>query len=382
MSNTGDRFTDVELENKRLPACYGYIAWKVLTLEEAMKDLRSLLPEIDRFVKLAKRHCTYPNDHGLSKEQAAALYLYTMEMADDACLYRTLNKTLRLENRSLVRPWFAYLKLLDSAVSKLSNFKGTVWRGVNKDVTKTFQKGQKITWWSVSSCSTSVDIISAFLGEVPQSTLFNIECLTGKSIAAFTSYPSEDEVILMPGTMFEVAANPLHHHGGLHIIHLRELADDDDDAEDEKQAAVPSKTATASAAKAVTAKIEKMSIGKDKESQSKLLKCIDKGITLNFMISPTEAIGSSGSYSRFSTLSVSKNIHDLRTMVYLITLGLITLKNRESADPDLRRHFVRLSNIDHQKQLRAHLTSLITDIGNFSKPNLVCSDRSSHNLDC
>jgi hypothetical protein len=265
MSNTGNRFTDVELGNKRLPACYGYITWKLLPLEETMKDLRTSLPEIDRFVKLAKRHCTYPNDHALKKDEAAALYLYTMEMAEDACVYRTLNQTLRLEDRSEVRPWFAYLKLMDSAVSKLSNFKGIVWRGVSKDVTMAFKKGEKITWWSVSSCSLSVDIISSFLGKAPQSTLFNIECSTGKSIAAFTCYPSEDEVILMPGTMFEVVANPLHHHGGLHIIHLREISDDDDDgdddnADDERQESVAS--TAASATKAVTQKIDKMSLGK------------------------------------------------------------------------------------------------------------------------
>ena len=276
MSNTGDRFTDVEVENKRLPACFGYITWKILPLEETMKDLRSLLPEIDRFVKLAKRLCTYPNEQGLSKDEAAALYLYTMEMAEDSCIYRILNHTLRFEDRTKVRPWFAYLKLLDSATSKLSNFKGTVWRGVNKDVTKTFQKGQKITWWSVSSCSGSVNIISSFLGEVPQSTLFNIECSTGKSISAFTSYPSENEVILMPGTMFEVVADPLHHHGGLHIIHLKEIGDDDDDAE-------PSTTATAPVITAVTAKVEKMSLGKEKESQQKLLESMNKSMELNVM---------------------------------------------------------------------------------------------------
>jgi hypothetical protein len=267
MSSTGNRFTDVELENKRLPACYGYIAWKLLPIEETMKDVRNDLPEIDQFVKMAKRHCTYPNDHGLSKDEAAALYLYTMEMAEDACVYRLLNQTLRFEDRSKVRPWFAYLKLLHSAMSKLPNFKGTLWRGIDKDVTKTFKKGQKITWWSVSSCSTSVNVISGFLGkvpenamflhEVPQSTLFNIQCSTGKSIQAFTCLPHEDEVVLMPGTTFEVVGEPLQRPGGLNIIHLREISDDD---EDERSGAVGSSAPPPT--KAVTQKPGEMSLGK------------------------------------------------------------------------------------------------------------------------
>lgn len=253
MTNAGDRFTDVEVENKRLPACYGYIGCKLLPLEEAMKDLLNILPETGRFVKLAKRHCTHPDDYDLTKDEAATIYLYTMEMSKDLCVYRILNQTLRAEDRSTVLPWFGYLKLLDSAASKLPNFKGIIWRGINKDVTHAFKRGQKITWWSVTSCSTSVDVISAFLDKTPQSTLFNIECSSGKLIAAYTCYPHEDEVILMPGTMFEVVGNPLRHPGGLNVIHLRELTDDDDDEK---------KGATASSTASITQKVSKITLSK------------------------------------------------------------------------------------------------------------------------
>ncbi|CAF1542572.1 unnamed protein product, partial [Adineta steineri] len=228
MSSSGDRFTDIELENKRLPACFGYITWKLLSLEEAMKELQDSFEEMNRFVKLAKKYCTYPNDHNLTKDESAAIYIYTMEMSHDSSVYRTLNQTLRAEDRSKVLPWFGYLKLLDSATSKLPNFKGIVWRGIDKDVTMNFKKGQQITWWSISSCTTSVDVISTFLKKSSSSTLFNIECLNGKSISSFTCYPNEDEVILMPGTIFEVVSNPLNHPGGLNIIHLKEITDDDE----------------------------------------------------------------------------------------------------------------------------------------------------------
>ncbi|CAF0779239.1 unnamed protein product [Adineta steineri] len=234
MSSSGDRFTDIELENKRLPACFGYITWKLLSLEDTMKELQDILQEINRFVKLAKKYCTYPNDHNLTKDESAAIYIYTMEMSDDSCVYRILNQTLRAEDRSKVRPWFGYLKLLHSATSKLPRFKGIVWRGIDKDVTKSFKKGQKITWWSISSCTTSVDVISAFLHKSSSSTLFNIECLNGKLISSYTCYSNENEVILMPGTVFEVVSNPLSHHGGLNIIHLKEISDDDDEEEEEE----------------------------------------------------------------------------------------------------------------------------------------------------
>ncbi|CAF1411028.1 unnamed protein product [Adineta steineri] len=228
MSSSGDRFTDIELENKRLPACFGYLTWKLVSLEDAMKEIQGFLEEINRFVKLAKKYCTYPNDHNITKDESAAIYIYTMEMSHDSSVYRILNQTLRAEDRSKVLPWFGYLKLLDSATSKLPKFRGTIFRGINKDVTKSFKKNQKITWWSISSCSTSVDVISSFISKSSSSTLFHIKCLNGKSISSFTCYPNENEVILMPGTIFEVVSDPLNHLGGLNIIHLKEISDDDE----------------------------------------------------------------------------------------------------------------------------------------------------------
>ncbi|CAF1201874.1 unnamed protein product [Adineta steineri] len=233
MSHSGDRFTDIELENKRLPACCGYITWKLLSLRDAMKELQGFLQEINYFVKEAKKHCSYPNDDNLTKDESAAIYIYTMEISDDSCVYRILNETLRLEDRTKVRPWFGYLKLLHSATSKLPTLKGTIWRGINKDVTMHFKKGQKITWWSISSCSTSLDVISSFLNKSSPSTLFNIECLNGKSISSYTCYPNDKEVILMPGTVFEVVSNPSNRRHEPNTIYLKEVSDDDDDDDDE-----------------------------------------------------------------------------------------------------------------------------------------------------
>ncbi|CAF0807339.1 unnamed protein product [Adineta steineri] len=262
MSHSGDRFTDIELENKRLPACYGYLNFKLLSLEEAMNELQNFLKDINRFVKLAKRHCTDPNDHNLTKDESAAIYIYTMELSDDSSVYRILNQTLRAEDRTKVRPWFGYLKLLDSATSKLPKFKGTIFRGIDKDVTKSFKKGQRITWWSISSCSTSVDVISSFISKSSSSTLFHIECLNGKSVSSYTCYPNENEVILMPGTIFEIVSNPLSHHGGLNIIHLKEIYDDDGDDHEELFASANPNSSQSNHSSISTATISKNPITK------------------------------------------------------------------------------------------------------------------------
>ena len=256
MANSGARFTDVDLGNKRLPACFGYVAHQLVPLEEAMKKLRSLLIEIDRFIKEAKRHCTYPNDDNLTKDESAALYLYTMQMAGDASVYQILNQTLRLEDRSQLIPWFGYLKLFDTAAGKLPKFKGIVWRGVNKDLSKAFKKNQKITWWSISSCSKAVHVIKEFLGDAPKSTLFHIKCRNGRSISDFTCYPQEDEVILMPGTILQVVGEPLDH-GSINIVDLKEI-DDDDSSEDEESG----ETASAKTVKKTENKFSEITLSK------------------------------------------------------------------------------------------------------------------------
>ncbi|CAF2506999.1 unnamed protein product [Rotaria sp. Silwood2] len=64
----------------------------------------------------------------------------------------------------------------------------------------------------------------------------------------------------MPGTTFEVVSDPLHHHGGLHLIYLKEITDDDD----EQQGAIGSTTASASAAISVAKQFSNMSLGKEK----------------------------------------------------------------------------------------------------------------------
>ncbi|CAF3838043.1 unnamed protein product, partial [Adineta steineri] len=115
MSSSADNFADIELENKRLPAFYGYLNYKLLSLGEAMRELQDFLIEINRFVKLAKK----------------------------AFVHRILNQTLRAEDRTKLRPWFGYLKLLDSATSKLPKLKGTIFRRIDKNITTSFKEGQR-----------------------------------------------------------------------------------------------------------------------------------------------------------------------------------------------------------------------------------------------
>ena len=231
------RYTDVDLKNKRLPPVGGYWNERLVSLEEAAKPIESLFTDLKRSVKTAKKHCTFPSKHGLTHDESAAVYLYTME-GGERSFYRVLNEALRSDNRPALRPWFAFLKLFEEATKKLPTVKGNLWRGIVGNVSGQFTKDEVLTWWSVSSCSLSLSVIQGFLGSGDNSTLFLIEAVNGRDASSYSYYPNESEVILCLGTELRVKGDTLKHQGGLNIVHLLQLTDNDSDDEEQLPKAV------------------------------------------------------------------------------------------------------------------------------------------------
>ena len=221
------RYADIELVDKSLPPICGYWNAKLVSLEEALKPIESIIDELNRSIKVAKKYCTYPSEHDLTRDESAAIYLYTMEGGENS-FYKILNEALRSENRPALRPWFSYLKLLDVALKKLPIVRGNVWRGVPGDISEKFTKGQVLTWWGISSCSQDLGVVQGFLDPNGISTLFMIEAINGKDASKYSYYSKEEEVILGLGTELKVKGNKPKDHGGHNIVHLVELNDDND----------------------------------------------------------------------------------------------------------------------------------------------------------
>ncbi|CAF4319927.1 unnamed protein product [Rotaria sp. Silwood2] len=222
-----NRFGDIDASFKKLPPIYGYRSEKLVPIEKALEPIEPQINELPYYIKIAKRYCHFPSEHGLTHDESAAVYIYTMEWGETT-LYRILNKALRSENRQALKIWFPYLKLFDTALDKLPTVKEVVWRGVPLDIGKNFAKDQIVTWWSVNSCSSSVDVIKNFLGSSKHSTLFLIEAIYGKKISRYTEYENEDEIILRMGSQFRVKSNPLDYSYSSHVVHFIEIDDNND----------------------------------------------------------------------------------------------------------------------------------------------------------
>ncbi|CAF1308122.1 unnamed protein product [Didymodactylos carnosus] len=194
-----ERFLDIVHEPlKLLSPIKNYEKQPLVSLEEAVKPIEHLFDNMQTDVWVAKNNCNKPKD-GLSINESAAIYLYSMES-----IYSELNAALRDKDRKRLIPFFSYLKLFLTALWKLESVKCVVWRGVKADITiGVLEKEQ-------------------FLGKTGRRTLFMIECLNGKVIQNHSHYESEHEVLLLPCSHFEVVSK-LDQGYGLHTIHVRQI---------------------------------------------------------------------------------------------------------------------------------------------------------------
>jgi hypothetical protein len=221
------RFSDFTVNPQRmLPPIQGFEKMPLVSLEQAVDPLTSLVPEVERMAWTVKQS-HFTGEHGLTDDESASILLYTLEWEpQNKSFYIILNNTLQTANRQLLRPWFLYLRLIITALTKLpsdSNYR-TIHRGVKLDLSAQYPKGSTVTWWGFSSCTAKIEVLSndQFLGRSGTRTLFNIECQSAKDIKQFSFYPEEEEVLLPPARTFQVVGC-LNQNNGLHIIHLKEI---------------------------------------------------------------------------------------------------------------------------------------------------------------
>ena len=198
------------------------------SIESAVEPLVSVVPDVKEMVTKSKEKCSDPKE-GLNVDESAAIMLYTLEWTPrENSFYIILNRTLRKEDQTLLKPWHSYLKLFVSALEKLPVVVETIYRGVKKNMADQYPKGKKFTWWSFTSCTKSVEVLQSdqFLGKTGPRTLFSIQCESGRCIQQHSYFPSEDEVLLLAGRKFEVTSS-LDSGNELVIIQLKEIESDE-----------------------------------------------------------------------------------------------------------------------------------------------------------
>ena len=124
-------------------------------MEDAIKSIEHLIENLAADVWVAKNKCKTPTD-GLTSDESAAIYLYTMES-----IYSLLNQALRDKRRERLVPWFTYLKLFLTALWKLPSVKCVVWRGVKKNINQQFNEGENFFWWGLGKTRNITSVYSS-----------------------------------------------------------------------------------------------------------------------------------------------------------------------------------------------------------------------------
>ena len=115
------RVLDVEGErNDNFNPIHGLMVTALVTLAVAVEMAgpavgADLAGSVFLAMMFAKRKFRDDNPHGLTAEQIGAIHMYTQETP----FYGALNGALRDKDRERLKPFFAYLKLLLSALHKL-----------------------------------------------------------------------------------------------------------------------------------------------------------------------------------------------------------------------------------------------------------------------
>jgi hypothetical protein len=219
------RISDIAEEpHEMLMPISGYDEMPLVSLEEAVKPLISLLPKIRNYAHAAKQRCKKPTDN-LTPDESASIMLYTMEWEPlDQCLCVALNKTLRSNDRQQLKPWFLYLKLFLTALWRLPSTQKFIYRSVRFDLSVYYPKGKTVVWWGFSSCAVSVDVLKSqrYLRTSAAKTIFVIDCHSSKDISKHSYYPTKHQILLLCATQFRVLSSLFQGHG-LHIVQLQEI---------------------------------------------------------------------------------------------------------------------------------------------------------------
>ena len=198
----------------------------IIPLQKAVKnipcasDLASMLWAAEH---AATERLSKGNFKGLTTDGAAAIWLYTCESP----LYGDLNAALRTEDRTRLKPYFPFLRLLLTALKSMSGTSKQLWRGVAGNLVKAapgmYEVGKSFVWWGFSSTTIDMSVLMnpMFLGEKGARTLFSITAKSGRSVEKLSAIGTEKEILLPAGTFFKVE-NVLPQ-GSLTIIQVSEV---------------------------------------------------------------------------------------------------------------------------------------------------------------
>lgn len=168
----------------------------------------------------------------LNDDELTGILIYTHDLQHgkrEENFYFEENQDLRLRDanarRTAMTKWSAHMYYTLSGLSKLPDYKGQVYRGLDDPNIETeYTQGRRICWGAWSSCTLLIKSAESHAGK--RGVVLIIQVSTGKSLNDVSCFPDEGEVLLSPRCQFFVMG-PLYEQDGVRYIHLTEANDSD-----------------------------------------------------------------------------------------------------------------------------------------------------------
>ena len=171
--------------------------------------------ELEALVEMAmnalmKLHELQRQRCALLAEQALAIYVYTYQLRDigepQDQIYTAMNTAMRLGDARSIAFWRPLIWAIDAALEVLPDHRGKLYRGINLQFDcSVYKSGHKTAWRAFSSASKSRAVAQDF-STGTSGTLFFLNSVSAKSIAQYSEFPEEEEVLFQPNTVFSITS--------------------------------------------------------------------------------------------------------------------------------------------------------------------------------
>jgi hypothetical protein len=207
----------------------GYEREPIVSLEEALEPFLGKIPHLKYQISEAKSNCRHPSKHHLTSDESAALYLYLI-IEDEDTVHHHLQMAWDKNNRTQMKPWLKYLKLLSNGLNKLPDTTLEVWQGMSggKDMQETLQSDSSPLYTAMGLGSSSMKQVKSDLqGETGYGTiLVGYDRVDGKDVTDYVppdqkanQKSNQKEVFIWPGVKLNKTKREELDSDGRMIIH-------------------------------------------------------------------------------------------------------------------------------------------------------------------
>ena len=200
----------------------GYQNEPVVSLDESLNPFDGKINQLSAQVKEAKTKCHYPSEHNLTRDESAALYLYSMK-GDRNSVHSQLQRAWQSSDRAQMKPWLKFLKLVKSGSDKLPSTKAAAWQGIPYDGEwdRKLQSDSSTFYTGMGLHPVSSNTVKDGLNVKPGSKTILVGCesVHAKDVTSYTA-TGEKQLLIWPGVRLAKARNAETDHAGSLTTHF------------------------------------------------------------------------------------------------------------------------------------------------------------------